>query len=174
MAATGSKLGWILYGMKQKLIADGVYTAQSCRIAMRMNVPQHTKGRDYAVILPLMHTFNANNFIGQGRYSSIVSGRINVYVRHQDAKDQAYYDDIWLVGQDGNGGALGELDRVMDSLDGWNPTLAQVGFGTSSVALLADELRWVFTNEPRKDYASPDWGEVMAECEVKYRAWRNN
>ena len=174
MPTTGIKLGRILVGIKNRLIDRGIYTPSTCKLALRMNVPQHSVGRDYAIILPLMQTHDQNSKAGQGRDSPIVIGRINVYGRHQNAQDQSYYDDIWMAVEDGDGGFLGELAEIEDALDLWNPSLAELGAGSATYPAFLEPMRAVFANEPRKDYGAPEWGEGMVEIEVQYRAWRRN
>lgn len=172
MAAVGTKLSTILTAIKTKLVTtDALFPSERCRVALRMNVPNHNQADQYCVILPLHQPHDQAAVAGHGRRGTIVEGRINVYLRQRLGTDDWYADDQWLLastpGDSSNPpGFLETLGLIEDSLDLFNP------LDGSNRPILAEPMRAWFANEPRKDYDSPDWGEGMVEIEVKYLAYR--
>jgi len=156
-----TKLSTILLAIRERLIDRKVFPADRIWLSLRMNVPFHSQADQYCIILPLTQTVDTDVWDGASRYGTLMHGRINVYIRSRLALDQAYRDDFWLT--DSTLGALDKLHQVLDALVSFVPE------EQDSDTILAEPMRLLFTNEPRKDYDNPEWGEVMAEFEISYR-----
>lgn len=173
MATVGTRLSTIITAIRNKIVAAGILPLERCRVSLRMNVPNHNQYDQYAVILPLTQPHDQASVAGAGRRSTIVEGRINIYLRHSLATDDGYGDEQWLLNPTDGGdtiprGFLDTLNLIEDCLDLWEPAKAD------GSAMLCEPMRAYFANEPRKDYDDPKWGEGMIEVETKYEAYRTN
>ena len=156
-----TKLSTVLLAIRQRLIDKKLFLPEQVYLSLRMNPPLHIQADQYALIVPLTQTVDVENWDGGSRYNTLMHGRVNVYLRSRLALDQPYQDHYWLT--DGDFGALDKMHDILDALISFTPE------DDDGDAILEEPIRLLFTNEPRKDYQNPEWGEIMAEFEISYR-----
>lgn len=160
-AQIATTLRIILGYMRNQLIAQNVFPPSRVWLSMRMNPPFHEQADQYAIIVPLMQFADLPRGTGGGRGSKTITSRVNVYIRCRVALDSAYRDDIWLTSADY--GLMKKAEEVVDALDFFIPTTP------SGDILTIEPIRHVWTGEPRKDYSSPEWGDVATEWMVRFQ-----
>ncbi len=155
-----TELAEVLLALRQRLVDQNVFPTDAILISMRMNLPFPLRESLYAIVLPLAQPDDEGTASGAGRFGTVVHGRFNVYVRGQSLADEAYVDLVALTDQ--NIGILRKLHAARNALQGVFLTDADGNHVTTQ------PIQAKFTNEPRKNYTSPEWGECMVELEISY------
>lgn len=150
----------IVLAINDRLVAKNVLPQDRIWISMKMNVPVHDQADHYITILPLHQWVFQDCSDGAGRYYTEAHGRINTYLRCRLSLDESYRDKEWLTNE--TLGALSTYHKIIDALQMYLPT------DDDGNAILMEPMRLVYTNEPRKERQSPDWGEIMLEWQVVY------
>lgn len=162
MAVVGTAYRDILLAMKTLIEDQAILPDGRVCIAVRMNPPA-TVATKTLIIVPLYQQFLSETQEGHGRCGTYKKSRINVYYRHNEARDMDYEDDAWATAANGY---YAMIDSLEDIFDLWHPRDADGAF------LLTQPARLIMDNEPRKRYEDHTWGEGMIELEVEFQARR--
>lgn len=149
-----SNLADIMLSMRDRIVSKGIMPAERVVVTMQI-FPMPTTLDRFIAIMPLRERVDDEITSQAGRYFTVVTALIDVYVYVRMSLDKINQDLLWLTKE--STGALRIRDKVISVLHRWFDRRKMV-----------EPLQLVDTMEPRKYGPGRDWGFVYTTFYAKY------